>query len=98
MTVAEVQSSLTALGLSEDVWLNAGNLWEKIGAICVQSTYHVYINPLYDYRFNSTDEVLEVAILDTERTVKKIVEYENIVCFNGTYGYQQSVPVVKNFR
>ena len=98
MTVAEVKSSLTALGISEDVWLNATNPWYKIGTICLQSTYHVYLIPGYDYRFNSTDEVLEIAILDPGRSVKKVVDYNNIVCFNGTYGYQQSVPVVKNFR
>ena len=98
MTVAEVRSSLTALGMSEDVWLHTTNPWYKLGSICLQSTYHVYLSPTYDYRFNSTDEVLEIAILDPGRSVKKAIDYESIVCFNGTYGHEHSVPVVKNFR
>lgn len=100
MTVAEVRSSLTALGIVEDAWLNASKPWQKIGTICTQSTYHVYLNPNYDYKFNSTDELLEIAIIDKNgnRIIKKVIEYENIVCFNGIHGHEHSVPVVKNFR
>lgn len=98
MTVAEVRNSLTALGISEDVWLHESNPWQIIGTICVQSTYHIYLNPNYDYRFNSTNEVLEIAWLDDGRTIKKVVEYENIVCFNGIHGHEHGVPVLKNFR
>jgi hypothetical protein len=98
MTVTEVRSSLTALGIDEDVWLHETNLWQKIGTICTQSTYHIYLNPNYDYRFNSTTEVLEIALLNDDRTVKKAIEYENIVCFNGIHGYDGGVPVLKNFR
>lgn len=98
MTVAEVRSSLTALGIAEDAWLHESKPWQRIGTICTQSTYHIYLNPNYDYRFNSTDEVLEIAILDNNRTIKKVIEYENIVCFNGIHGHEHGVPVVKNFR
>jgi hypothetical protein len=36
--------------------------------------------------------------MNNDRTVKKAIEYENIVCFNGTHGHEHGAPVVKNFR
>ncbi len=98
MTITEVRNSLMALGISEDVWLHETKIWEKIATICTQSTYHVYLNIDYDYRFNSTDEVLEIAILDDNRTIKKVIDYGSIVCFNGVHRFERGVPIMKGFR
>ena len=98
MTVLEVRNALAVIGMSENVWLHETNPWEKIGTICTQSTYHVYLNKEYDYRFNSTNECLEIAILDEDRSIKKVIEYTNIVCFNGAHYFERGVPIMKSFR
>lgn len=98
MTVAEVKSSLAALGISEDVWLHETAPWEKIGTICMQSTYHIYLDRYYDYMFNSVTETLDIAILDPDRTIKRSIDYTNIVCFNGTYYINGGVQHIKSFR
>ena len=98
MTVLEVRNALAEIGMSEDVWLHETNPWEKIGTVCMQSTYHIYLNKEYDYRFNSTTECLEIAILDNDRTIKKSIDYTNIVCFNGTHFFERGVPHIKSFR
>lgn len=98
MTTTEVNNALIQAGLDKNVWLHETRPWEKIATVCLQSTYHVYLNPEYDYRFNSVDGVLEVSLMDTARTIKKIVDYSNIVCFNGTYYYDRGVPNIKSFR
>lgn len=98
MTKTEITAVLTSLDLSPNVWLHENNPWDKVSTICTQSTYHVYLNPDYDYRFNHTKELLEVAIMDNSRTIKKVITYDNIKCFNGTYIYSHGVPVQKNFR
>lgn len=98
MTVLEVRNSLAAIGIGEDVWLHELKPWEKIGSICTQSTYHVYLNNEYDYRFNSTTEMLEIALLNDDRTIRKAIDYTSIVCFNGTHYFERGVPIAKSFR
>ena len=98
MTVLEVRNSLIELGVSEDVWLHATNPWDTIGTVCTQSTYHIYLNKEYDYKFNSVTECLEIAVLDDARTVKKVIDYTNIVCFVGTHIHYRGVPMMKSYR
>jgi hypothetical protein len=98
MTVTEVKNALTALGIDENVWLHETKPWEKIASICTQSTYHVYLDRNYDYRFNSDDETLEIAILDDGRSIKKAIDYTSIVCFNGVHYLERGVPIMKSFR
>lgn len=98
MTVAEVKSSLADLGILEDVWLRETHLWEKVGTICTQSTYHVYIDRYVDYMFNSTTETLDIAMLDDARTIKKSIDYSNIVCFDATHYIYRGAQCIKSYR
>lgn len=98
MTAIEMTNALASFGLSEDVWLNTLEPWNIIGTVCTQSTYHIYLNKEYNYRFNSTNETLEIALLDTNNTIKRVVDYSNIVCLVGTYKYLHGAPIMKGFR
>lgn len=98
MTVTEVRNSLIALGISEDVWLRETRPWEKVGTICTQSTYHVYLHNSVDYMFNSVTETLDIAILSDPRIIAKSIDYTNIVCFNGSYYTDRGVQNIKSFR
>jgi len=98
MTAVEIRGALLELGLEEDIWLHELNPWDKIGTVCLQSTYHVYLDRFFDYKFNSETETLDIAVLDDDRSIKRSIDYSNIVCFNGIYRFERGVPHIKSFR
>lgn len=99
MTKSEINAALETIGFDKDAWLGAMKPWEVIGTIVVDSTFNIYLNPSNDYRFNSTDEVLEIGIENNGVIhVKRIIPYKNIKAFNGTYIIHRGVPHIKGFR
>jgi hypothetical protein len=48
--------------------------------------------------FNSVTETLDIAMLDVERSIKKSIDYTNIVCFSATHNIDRGVPSIKSFR
>lgn len=99
MKAAEITAALTELGFQEDVWLHNSKPWEKIAKLCTESTFQIYFNPEHDYKFNSTLQILEIAYYaDPNRKIMRVIDYDNITCFNGTYYMLDGVPQQKNYR
>lgn len=100
MTKLEIEAALDVIGFTEDAWLSAMKPWELVSTIIVDSTYHVYLNPSNDYRFNSSTEELEVGMFNNEGNpvVKRVIPYNNIRAFSGSHVFHRGVPHSKGFR
>lgn len=98
MTKQEIIDSLAGLAIPTNVWLNQLGWHTIVGTVCLQSTYHIYTDPTHDYFFDTEEEVLKISFLDENRTVKRIVDFGNIVCFNGTHQIVRGIPYMKNFK
>lgn len=100
MTKTQITAALAEMGLQEDVYLRQHKLWEIMASICLQSTFHIYLDIFHDYKFNSVNGQLEIYSIDKDdnRRLKRLVDYENIVCFNCTDYMYMGTPIKKGFR